>query len=78
MTEFIVWLRDTHIEESKRKPLPDEATTGNNLRFKRWIVANISIHINPDKFLKETKSKQILMTMLTEYINKYINILKGI
>ena len=46
--------------------------------FARWIVANVSKHIHPDKFKAEGTAAVFKMTEICAVLNKLVNKLKGL
>ena len=58
MRMFIEWVNDTYVPVAKKKALPEqqEGKKG-EVKFGRWIVANISKWTHPDKFCTAPKAK---------------------
>ena len=50
----------------------------NGKTFARWIVANVSKHIHPDKFKSEGTAAVFKMTEICAVLNKLVNKLKGL
>ena len=48
--DFIRLINDKYIPESDRKPLPDDAATYADIQLATWIVINMAMHLNPDKY----------------------------
>ena len=48
---FIQWIYATYVPEDKRKAWPDDARVNTDVKLARWIVANITKHLHPDKFV---------------------------
>ena len=46
--------------------------------FARAIISKVSVHIHPDKFVKESEAKQRVVRELTTNVNKIVNRLKGL
>ena len=78
---FIQWLVEKYTPEDKRKPMmSEEAISANKgqVKFARWIIANVSKHMHPDKFSGSSKAKQIEMAEIVTLVNKIVNKLKGL
>ena len=58
MRMFLEWVNDTYVPAAKKKAVPEqEEGKKGEVKFVRWIVANISKHIHQDKFPTATKAK---------------------
>ena len=55
---FIEWVNDTYVPAEKKKVLPEQQDgTRGEFKFARWVIANISRHLHPDKFVGAPKAK---------------------
>ena len=58
MRMFVRWINDTYVPAAKRKAVPvQQDGKKGELKFGRWIVANISKHIQQNKFDGAPKAK---------------------
>ena len=58
MRMFVVWVNDTYVPAAKKKTVPEQQDgKKGEVKFGRWIVANISKHIHQDKFEGAPKAK---------------------
>ena len=76
---FIVYIWENFVPEAKRKPdkpLKD-SDRDKDMKFARWIVARVSAHIHPDKFINEP-AKHYLHGKICVLVNKIVNRLKGL
>ena len=88
MRMFIEWVNETYIPAGKRKALPEEkeedkkgtdaAIKKNSAKFGRWVVANVSKWIHPDKNLDKPRAKQIEVGEVSVLVNAVVNQLKGL
>ena len=68
---------EQYIKEGDRKAIP-EMKDYKGKTFARWIVANVSKHIHPDKFKSEGTAAVFKMTEICAVLNKLVNKLKGL
>ena len=66
-----------YIKEADRKPIP-EMKDYNGKSFARWIVANVSKYLHPDKFRSEGTASVFKMTEICAVLNRLVNKLKGL
>ena len=87
MRKFVEWVNETYVPAAKRKPLPKQeeakggdakATKKGDVKFGRWVVANVSKWIHQDKFVGKPKAKLIEMGEISVLVNDVVNKLKGI
>ena len=58
MRMFVEWVNDTYVPANKKKAVPEQQDgKKGEVKFGRWIVANISKHIHRDKFEGAPKAK---------------------